>query len=408
MCSILGGTALDEYSLKTYLLAKDRGRDYTGLAQRGKHWVANHRATPTNELESPVRNQPFNHGDFSIVHNGTIANDKELGLPDGAIDSEILTRVLDMNSFELFVMSLQKVKGSFAIAAVSEDAIWLACNYKPIFYCYFDDEWTFSSLEQHMPWFERETLMKPTRLAPYTAISLIDGQRATLKRTQPDSALVVCSGGLDSTAVTGYAKMRHSEIRLLHFDYDCRATEKELEAIQNIALSLDCGYEVLKLDYSKYKGSSTLFQDEQVTTGEAGVEYALDWVYARNTVMLAAATAYAEANNYGHIYLGTNLEESGAYPDNEYQYILDMNRVLDSAVNNGYKVEIHAPLGGLMKSEIVTFGNKHKSPIEMSWSCYNGGQQHCGECGPCYMRQKAFHRAGVADPTAYEKPLQYD
>ena len=96
------------------------------------------------------------------------------------------------------------------------------------------------------------------------------------------------------------------------------------------------------------------------------------------------------------------MEESGAYPDNEEQFIIDFNNLLYGAVNNGFKVEIVSPLGGLMKKEIVEFGKRWGSPISLSWSCYNGGDIHCGECGPCYMRKQAFKRSGVLDKTKYK------
>ena len=200
-----------------------------------------------------------------------------------------------------------------------------------------------------------------------------------------------------------YAKENHDSILLLHFNYGCKATEKEIDAIKTIAKKEKLKYDILDLDYTKFKGNSTLFKDEEIKSGKEGVEYALDWVYARNLIMLSIATGYAEANQYGYIYLGSNLEESGAYPDNEEQFIIDFNNLLYGAVNNGYKLEVKTPLGGLMKKEIVEFGKKWNSPIELSWSCYNANEHHCGECSPCYMRKKAFKRAGITDETIYLK-----
>lgn len=391
MCSILGGTSFDEYSMKIYSRAKDRGRDYSGLAQLGSNWIANHRATPTNEDESN-ENQPYGKS-WKYVHNGTIANDKELGNKSG-IDSSILEHVLDVSSVDALAKSLEKVKGSYALAILKEDEILLACNYKPIWYIELDGNYYFSSLQHHLG-------VGAVKMQPYSVMSLKTKQSTSIKRTQSDRALVICSGGLDSTAVIGYALSVHQSVELLHFNYECKATNREIQAVKDISNKLGIKLTVSKLSY-KGMDSSTLFSEEAITSGERGVEYALDWVPARNLLFMSYAVAYAEANDIGHIYLGTNLEESGAYPDNEEQFIRDFNDILYGAVQNGVKIEVHTPLGGLMKKEIVEFGTKYGSPLELSYSCYNGREKHCGECGPCYMRKKAFLRAGIEDPTQYE------
>jgi 7-cyano-7-deazaguanine synthase len=381
------------YALDIYTRAKDRGRDFTGLCQLGDFWIANHRATPTNEALIAVDNQPFGK-DFKVVHNGTISNDVELGNADGGIDSKVLADIINPKNVYSVRDSLSKVKGSFAIAILKKDEIILACNYKPIWYIERGGEYFFSSLQWHLG-------QGAQRVKPYSVYSLTTGVSCDIERHQPNRALIVASGGLDSTALTGYAKEEHEEIRLLHFNYGCKATQREIKAIQDISKLLECDYDIIDLDYSKFKGDSTLFKSDLIKTGVKGVEYALDWVYARNLILLSIAVAYAEANQFGYIYIGTNLEESGAYPDNEEQFILDFNSLLYGAVNNGYKLEIKTPLGGLMKKEIVQFGNMWGSPIGYSWSCYNDLEYHCGECAPCYMRKKAFERANVPDPTQY-------
>jgi len=394
MCSILGGTRFDNFALDIYNRAKDRGIDYTGLSQYGNYWIANHRATPTNEEETPIQNQPFGKG-VKIVHNGTISNDKELGVKDGEIDSKALELILDCTDVNTIAKSLEKVIGSYAIAILKPNEIILACNYKPIHYISKDGEFYFSSLKSHIG-------DEAIRVKPYSVINLTTKQQVEIKRKQSDSALVILSGGLDSTSLTGYVNKKHSEMNLLHFNYGCKATTREIDAVKKIKEFYNCELTILPIDYTHSKGASTLFKEDKITTGKDGVEYALDWVYARNLLMLSSAVAYAEANEYGHIYIGTNLEESGSYPDNEEQFILDFNGLLWGALNNGIKIEVHTPLGGLMKKGIVEFGMRYNSPLHLSWSCYNGGELHCGKCGPCYMRKIAFDRAKIQDPTKYE------
>lgn len=395
MCSILGGTSFDAKAFDVYSKAKDRGRDFSGLCEQHGLWIANHRATPTTEAEAPIHNQPIG-GRYKIVHNGTISNDGELGVQAGEIDSSVLEDVLDCSTLETFRDSFTKIKGSYAIAVLKDDTIYLACNYKPIFILKQGNQRYFSSLKHHLG---EDAL----RMPPYTVMNLLTGESLELPREQPDRAIVICSGGLDSTAVAGYAAKMHKEVLLIHYTYGCKAETAEMKAIKAIAERLKCQYTFMSLPYQGMTGGSPLLEDKEVAEGIAGAEYAFEWVPARNFLFLAYTTAYAEANGYGHIYLGTNLEEGGAYPDNEEQFILDVNNCLYGAVQNGKKIEIHTPLGNLMKREIVEFGMKHDAPLDLSWSCYHGGDKHCGKCAPCFMRKTAFKRAGIPDPTQYEE-----
>jgi len=159
----------------------------------------------------------------------------------------------------------------------------------------------------------------------------------------------------------------------------------------------------LHIDYSKFAGTSPLLNDSVIATGEAGAEFAHEWVPARNLLMIAHAVAYAEANGYTYIALGNNLEESGAYPDNEEEFTKLLNDSLAYAVHDGGHVQLMAPVGNLMKHEIVKLGLELGVPYELTWSCYKGGVKHCGNCGPCFMRKTAFERNGTTDPALHEE-----
>lgn len=401
MCSIVGGTKFDETAFKIYQNAKDRGRDFTGMCERHGLWVANHRATPTTENDAPRHNQPFG-ATVKVVHNGVISNDKDLGVKEGEIDSSVLAEVLDFTSLAAMRDSLAKVEGSYALAAMTKKTIYLACNYKPIWIGKKDNEYYFSSLEHHF----EGTGIRPYRMKPYSVMNLLTGETHDLPRQQSNRAIVICSGGLDSTAVAAYACHEHGaeNVLLVHFRYGCKAQKPEVMAIPKIAERLGCKHKFMELPYTEMTGGSPILQSEDtISEGIEGAEYAHEWVPARNFLFMAYTVAFAEANNYGHIYLGTNLEEGGAYPDNEEQFIRDVNACLYGAVQNGVKIEIHTPLGNLMKREIVEFGTKYNAPFDLSWSCYRDGDSHCGHCGPCYMRKMAFMRAGIADPTKYEE-----
>lgn len=381
--------------------AADRGRDggnmvrfplsggYTG-------YLGAWRATPTTETKAAPP-QPYG----GIVHNGTIANDRELGNPEGAVDSMILQHVLDRSSLEALVTSLGRIKGSYALGIAGTDTIYLATTYKPVHFVDIDGAIYFASMERHLApllsWTRRAA-----RLPPYSATSLRTGQIIPLQRPHNRRALVVCSGGLDSTTAAYMLRDQGYDVTLLHFDYGCRATSRERERVHQIALSMNAECIVLPLDYSKFTGNSPLLTEGAIADGIAGAEFAHEWVPARNLLMLANTVAYAEANDYSTIALGNNLEEAGAYPDNEEEFTHLLDMVLDYAVHDGGQVRIVSPVGHLMKHEIVAAGMKLGVPYRLTWSCYRGGATHCGRCGPCVMRSIAFERNGYKDPVFAE------
>ncbi len=403
MCSIFGAYGTPDPALieKLRRAAGDRGRDGGRVETYnvGDGLVAvlgNWRATPTPEHQQG-RLQPYDQ----LVHNGTIANDKELGGREDEIDSEVLARVLDRTSLESFVASLAKVRGSYAIACLGgpeRDMVYLAANYKPVHYLQIGETTYFSSMERHFdaiaPWGCR-----PARLAPYSAINLLSTQRLPLPRQSGKRAIVIASAGLDSTVVAASLVAEGYEVRLVHFLYGCHAQGPESACIPKIAEALGCSYDFVPLPFDQMKGSSPLLNaGAEISGGVAGAEYAHEWVPARNLVMLSIATAYAEANGFHVIALGNNLEESGAYPDNEEQFTLQFDSLLPMAVHDGYEVRVVAPVGNLMKHEIVKLGLRLGAPFKHTWSCYRGGARHCGQCGPCFMRRTAFERNGASDP----------
>lgn len=397
MCSICGGTKFDELALNIFNKSLDRGRDYSNLFYRKGSWICNHRAVPTTELENSEYNQPFGK-DYKIVHNGTISNDKQLG-NEGNIDSSILAKVLDFDSLDNFTKSLQKVVGSYALAVLKPNGtFYLACNYKPIFYGFSEKgDFYFSSYKHHL-----EGLENVKKMDPYSTLDTETMKKGVIPRKIHDRAVVICSGGLDSTAVASYVRATHKDMILLHFQYGCLAETKEVQCIKKLAEDFNCDYKFMPLNYD-FSHCRLLGSGEDIAEGESGAEYAHEWVPARNLVLMSMAVAFAEANNYSYIYLGTNLEEGGAYPDNEEQFIRDFNSCLYGAVQNGNYVEIRTPVGNLMKHEIVKFGNKYNAPFEHTWSCYRNGDKPCGHCGPCYMRKVAFERNGLVDPLLKEE-----
>lgn len=393
-------------------------------------YVGNRRAEPTTEwVEEKTFDdvQPFQTpGGWHIAHNGTIANDKEIiealrdreGFfePRTTIDTEAIAIALDVeaNNFskvDAFGTVVEILQGSFALVAVHESdptVLYYAANYKPMWLQSVDDGRTVIVASQKAYLFDNGIFeAAPTVIEPYTwgfvdsAFGVVEC--GSLYEYQPPKTLVVCSGGLDSTVAAAFCKHRGDSVTLLHFLYGAKAQSREYESVKQLSEVLDVPLELVSTSFFKEQATSSLTDDSRdIVTGfdgAAGAEYGHEWVPARNTVMMALAVAYSEAHGFTKIVLGNNLEESGGgYPDNEQEFINRWQDLVPYAVKPYTRIEFEQPLGTLMKHEIVALGAEVNAPFELSWSCYSGGEEHCGTCGPCFMRKTAFKMNGLTDP----------
>jgi 7-cyano-7-deazaguanine synthase len=385
-------------------------------------FIGNLRAEPTTEYVAAKRwidQQPYSAGDWSIVHNGTIANDRALrtNVIDTPIDSAAIAEVLaasfhdsdsHYDTLKCFTDCIKTLKGSYAILAnhtKQRNHLLAAANYRPIWYVTTDFGVFLASARHYFP----ENLT-PRMLEPYSAVSFhccgksgVTVTSLPLRTDKPKKkALVVCSGGLDSVVAATYVKrVLEYNVTLVHFRYGSRAEEPEVAAIWKVAKELGVGVWIRTIDAYEPSDSPLLQADSKIAGGEEGAEFAHEWVPARNLLMLAHATAMAEAKGFDTIVLGNNLEEAGAYPDNEPEFIHRFNDLLPFAVGDGKRVKVIMPVGNLMKHEIVKLGHKIDAPLDKTWSCYRAGERHCGTCGPCYMRRTAFEINGLPEVIHY-------
>lgn len=386
-------------------------------------FISNHRAEPTTEYIEHKHHrdqQPYSYdpNDF-IVHNGVIANDKQLrtkfGLDDTIVQTKIDSAMIApalAYSDNLFCAVREHLQGSMAIAAIRKgNQLELYRNYQPIYlyknYAYPGAR-IFTSLANAGCHLRGWQLMD---FPPYTYMSF---SPTGLEEFETDHALnkhglVVCSGGLDSTTAATLASDECDTLMLLHFRYNCKAQEREVMAVSRITNQLAARHPMKRIEkqfvdmswLGNLGGSSLTEASRTVATGEAGAEFAHEWVPARNTSMIGIAAAFADRYNLHRMYLGLNLEESGAYADNTIEFYEHFNRAL--AVGTRSRVQIYNPLANMMKHEIVKLALQIGAPIDHAWSCYLGGQKSCGVCGPCFMRRKAFEMNGLVDPLEYEK-----
>ena len=398
--------------------------------------ISNNRAEPTTEYVKEKcfdDTQPYVAGDWYVVHNGTIANDKELikdynMLPSSKIDSSVIPELLNtclgeehFTAEHVAELLTNEVIGSYSLAIMHRKhpgKVILACNYKPIYIGYHITEkyWIFSSQKEYITGKSiQKKLGNPISVEAMPAYSCVmlseDLEPFNLNflslypPKDRKKILVVCSGGLDSTVVAAKAVRDGHDVTLLHFKYSCRAEENEIAAIHDIASFLEVPFMFVTTDMFKnvIKGSPLTGTSNGIADGVAGAEFAHEWVPARNLIMLSIATGIAESHGFDILMLGNNLEESGAYPDNEMEFISRLNSVMPYAVAANKRVEIMMPVGNLMKHEIVKLGVEVNAPMHLSWSCYNAGEVECGDCGPCFMKKTAYEINGLKWGTNYAK-----
>lgn len=372
--------------------------------------IGNVRAEPTTEYVKDKRladQQPYASWKWSVVHNGTIANDAELrtGIVDTKIDSAAIAETLE--TADSFRHGIDRLVGSYAIIATDGDPsrLFVAANYRPIWYVETEVGAFFASSRKYFPGY-----LTPKMLTPYSVafFTFEDGschkRIESLYKEQGDhKALVVCSGGLDSVVAATYVqRVLGYKTELLHFLYGSRAQTPEINAVKAVSKALGVRCNFLNVPLYKASDSPLLQANSAIAGGEEGAEFAYEWVPARNLVLLAMATAYAEANGFQAVVLGNNLEEAGAYPDNEQEFTERFNDILPFAVGAGKRVQILTPVANLMKHEIVELGLRLGAPLDKTWSCYRAGEKHCGKCGPCFMRRTAFKINGKEEVIEYE------
>lgn len=224
-------------------------------------------------------------------------------------------------------------------------------------------------------------------------------------------AVVVLSGGLDSTVCMSVAKKEGYEIFPLTFAYGQRHS-KEVEQAKKIAEFYECGHRHLVVDIGFFRdiGSSALTSDDiDVPTNrdpeQMDKDIPVTYVPFRNAVFLSMAVGYAEAVKAEKIYIGVNALDYSGYPDCRPQFINAFQEAVNlgtAAAGKGMAIKIETPLISLTKAEIVKLGVQNGAPLHLTTSCYQGKEKACGRCDSCRLRLKGFREAGVEDPIEYE------
>jgi len=215
--------------------------------------------------------------------------------------------------------------------------------------------------------------------------------------TSPKKAIILLSGGLDSSTVAAQAIADGYEAIALSFRYGQRH-ERELLAAQQVATALNIReHFIVDVNLAQWGGSA--LTDENIAVPTAGVqlgEIPITYVPGRNTVFIAIALSLAESKGAEAIYLGINAVDYSGYPDCRPDYLEAFQNLaaLSSKVGiEGNAPKLIAPLVMDSKTDIIRRARLLGVPIELTWSCYQGGEIPCGVCDSCRIRDKAILEA---------------
>jgi 7-cyano-7-deazaguanine synthase len=227
--------------------------------------------------------------------------------------------------------------------------------------------------------------------------------------TRP-KAVVLLSGGLDSTTTLAIAKADGFEPYALSFRYGQRHAF-ELEAARRIAQRMRAAQHVVVDIDLRLFGGSALTSDIPVPKGrsieEMGHGIPVTYVPARNTIFLSFALAWAEVLGASDVYVGVNALDYSGYPDCRPEYIAAFeqmaNRATKAAVEGRQRLKVHSPLIQLSKAEIIRRGLELGVDYALTSSCYDPSAtgEACGRCDSCLLRLKGFAEAGAIDPIHY-------
>ena len=221
-----------------------------------------------------------------------------------------------------------------------------------------------------------------------------------------DKAVILVSGGLDSTTVLAMARQQGFDCYTLSFDYGQRH-RSELEAAERVSQKMVVkAHKVIKLDLGAIGGSALTDSAIDVPVEEAsGIP--VTYVPARNTVFMSIALAWAEVLGANDIFVGVNAVDYSGYPDCRPEYISAFEQMANLATKagvEGNKLQIHTPLINMTKAQIIQTGVTHNVDYSLTVSCYQATEDGaaCGLCDSCRLRKQGFFEAGIEDPTRYK------
>lgn len=214
---------------------------------------------------------------------------------------------------------------------------------------------------------------------------------------------VICSGGLDSVTLAYKIAKDYELAGLISFNYAQRHV-KELDYAAQAAADLDVQHHIIDIsNVGKLLGGSALTDNIDVPDGHYAEEtMKITVVPNRNAIMLSIAYGVASAAGADAVATAVHGGDHFIYPDCRPNFIHSFDQMQQLALEGQKQITLYTPFLEQSKADIAREGAKYGVPFEKTWSCYKGGENHCGRCGTCVERREAFHLAGVEDPTLYD------
>lgn len=216
-------------------------------------------------------------------------------------------------------------------------------------------------------------------------------------------AIVLLSGGLDSTTALYLAKKQGFELYAITFQYG-QKHDKELQCARAVAKAAGVReHKVVNFLLNQWHGCALTDPDMEIENGNIQRQDIPDtYVPARNMVFLSVAASWADALDITDIFIGVSEVDYSGYVDCREEFI----RAMENAINLGtvlgaekkQRITVHAPFMHMTKSEEVKLGMQLGVDFGLTWTCYRGGDKPCGTCDSCLLRSKAFEEADVKDP----------
>lgn len=213
-------------------------------------------------------------------------------------------------------------------------------------------------------------------------------------------SVIVLSGGMDSVTLLHREKERIA--LAVTFDYGSNHNAREIECARRQAARLGIEHIVIPLAFmGQYFTSSLLSGADDIPEGNYDDENMRSTVVPfRNGIMLSVACGLAESRGLRHVLIANHGGDHAIYPDCRPGFVEAMGRAMEEGTYDG--VSILAPFTDISKAEIARIGARLGVDYADTYSCYKGGERHCGRCGTCTERREAFRLAGIPDPTIYE------
>lgn len=240
----------------------------------------------------------------------------------------------------------------------------------------------------------------------------MDGASARIGTDMEKKAVILCSGGIDSTTALAIARSEGYEVYALSFRYGQRH-KVELEAAARVAAALRVkDHLILNIELDRIGGSaltSHVDVPKGRTTADMERSIPMTYVPARNTIFLSYALAWAEVLGASDIFMGVTAVDYSGYPDCRPEYIEAFenmaNLATKAAVEGRIRMKIRTPLIDMSKADIIRRGTELGVDYALTHSCYDPAESGmpCGLCDSCLLREKGFREAGLVDPVTVRR-----